>query len=165
MYVVAVATRTTDSPEPQTRVRDVDADMPSFGHQPALDGLRGVAVVIVLLFHAGLPWLSGGYLGVSVFFTLSGYLITSLLLTEHARSGRVSLGAFYGRRMRRLLPASTLCVALIIAARAFGAFAQVEGLRGDMVGALLQSFNWVKLAKGQSYGNLFLGGTSPLEHY
>jgi len=165
MYVVAVAMRTTDFPEPQTRVRDVDADMPSFGHQPALDGLRGVAVVLVLLFHAGLPWLSGGYLGVSVFFTLSGYLITSLLLTEHARSGRVSLGAFYGRRMRRLLPASTLCVALIIAARAFGAFSQVEGLRGDMVGALLQSFNWVKLAKGQSYGNLFLGGISPLEHY
>jgi peptidoglycan/LPS O-acetylase OafA/YrhL len=138
---------------------------PSFGYQPALDGVRAIAVVLVLLFHGGVPLLRAGYLGVSVFFTLSGYLITSLLLTEHERTDHIAVGAFYGRRMRRLLPASTLCVALVLGARAFGAFDRVEGLRADVFGALLQCFNWVTLAGGGSYGDLFVGGTSPLEHY
>src|SRR6188768_3852856 len=73
-------------------------------HLPALDGLRGLALVGVLLFHAdGL--LPGGYLGVDLFFVLSGYLITSLLLAEHGRTGRIDLYAFWVRRARRLLPA------------------------------------------------------------
>ena len=68
-----------------------------------------MAVALVLLFHLGLGWMSGGYLGVSVFFTLSGFLITSLLVTELQRSGTIRLGRFYGRRARRLLPASRAC--------------------------------------------------------
>lgn len=121
--------------------------------------------MLVLLFHAGFPWLSGGYLGVSVFFTLSGFLITSLLLVEQRTTGRVALGAFYARRARRLLPASIVCVVLVVVAHAAGAFRRVEGLRGDVVAAVLQVFNWATLRTGSSYGDLFQGGTSPLEHY
>ena len=141
----------------------------SLAYQPALDGTRAVAVMLVVVFHAGVSWLPAGYLGVSVFFTLSGYLITSLLLAEHDASGRVAMGAFYGRRVRRLLPASLLCVAAIMVARLFGAFSRVEHLRADIVGALFQVFNWVRLAGTSSYADLFAGGsagvTSPLEHY
>ena len=72
------------------------------GHIPALDGLRGVAIASVLIYHAG--GLSGGYLGVDLFFVLSGFLITSLLLEEHVERGRVSLPNFYIRRVRRLMP-------------------------------------------------------------
>jgi peptidoglycan/LPS O-acetylase OafA/YrhL len=136
-----------------------------FPHQPALDGIRAVAVVLVLLFHAGLPFVTGGYLGVSVFFTLSGYLITSLLLVEHARTGTIRVGAFYGRRVKRLLPASTLCIAGVIVARQFGAYTEVADLQTDVMGSVLQVFNWVQLAGSGSYGDLFGSATSPLEHY
>ena len=136
-----------------------------FPHQPALDGLRAVSVVLVLLFHAGLPFVPAGYLGVSVFFTLSGYLITSLLLVEQSRSGTVRVGAFYGRRVKRLMPASCLCLVGVVVARQFGAFAEVTDLRTDVIGAALQVFNWVQLAGGGSYGDLFGAATSPLEHY
>ena len=80
-------------------------------YQPALDGVRAVAVTMVLLFHGGVGWMRGGYFGVSVFFTLSGYLITSLLVREYDATARVSPGAFYVRRAKRLLPASTVCLA------------------------------------------------------
>ena len=83
---------------------------PRFGYQPALDGVRGLAVALVLCFHAGFGWMPGGYVGVSVFFTLSGFLITTLALREHGATGRLDVPAFYGRRLRRLLPASVACV-------------------------------------------------------
>ncbi len=137
----------------------------AFPHQPALDGIRAIAVMLVLLFHAGLPFVPAGYLGVSVFFTLSGYLITGLLLVENARTGTVRIGAFYGRRVKRLLPASTLCIAGVVVARQLGAFADVTDLRSDVVGAVLQVFNWVQLGGSGSYGDLFGSATSPLEHY
>src|SRR6478672_8723732 len=78
------------------------ASQSSLRHIPALDGLRGLAVAGVLLFHGG--HLVGGYLGVDLFFVLSGYLITSLLLAETTRTGTVGLGNFWARRARRLLP-------------------------------------------------------------
>jgi peptidoglycan/LPS O-acetylase OafA/YrhL len=77
--------------------------------RPDVEGLRGVAVLLVVLFHAGLP-LSGGFIGVDVFFVISGFLITGLLLREHERSGHVSLARFYARRVRRLLPAAAVVV-------------------------------------------------------
>ena len=123
----------------------------------------------MLLFHAGFTWMSGGYLGVSVFFTLSGFLITRLLVREQWTTGRVSFSRFYTRRARRLLPASLLCVALIMIARQFGEFAHVETLRSDAVAAIGQVFNWHRLAGASSYAELFADarGTavSPLEHY
>ena len=137
-------------------------------YQPALDGVRAVAVTLVVLFHLGLPWMPAGYLGVSVFFTLSGYLITSLLLTEFGGNSAVSLTRFYARRARRLLPASLMVLLAIVVARWMGEFSLVPGLRADLLGALLQVFNWVQLAGTSSYGALFGQAptfTSPLEHY
>src|SRR5436305_15046694 len=74
------------------------------GYSRALDGVRGIAIAIVVAFHA-FGWPAGGTLGVDLFFVLSGFLITTLLLEEHARSGRISIRAFYVRRASRLLPA------------------------------------------------------------
>ena len=87
-------------------------------YQPALDGLRGLAVLAVVCFHAGAGWAKGGFLGVSAFFTLSGYLITSLLVIEHERTGVIDLPAFYQRRARRLVPAGLL----VLGAGLMGAF-------------------------------------------
>jgi peptidoglycan/LPS O-acetylase OafA/YrhL len=93
------------------------------GHRPSLDALRGIAVLLVLLGHFGLIPESAATVGVTLFFVLSGYLITGLLLGEHARSGRVDLLAFYIRRARRLLPALALLLV---------ALAGVAWLRGDL---------------------------------
>ncbi len=82
-------------------------------HLPALNGLRGVAVIGVVLYHLQLSWARGGYLGVDLFFVLSGFLITTLLLEEWVGSGRIALGAFWGRRAKRLLPALFLVVAAL----------------------------------------------------
>jgi len=79
------------------------ARLEKLGYRPALDGVRGIAILLVLVYHAGL--IPAGYYGVDVFFVLSGFLITTLLLEEHGGTGRISLAAFYGRRARRLLPA------------------------------------------------------------
>jgi peptidoglycan/LPS O-acetylase OafA/YrhL len=138
-------------------------------YQPALDGVRALAVVAVLLFHAEVPGMTGGYLGVSVFFTLSGFLITSLLLAEHDRRGAIDAGSFYARRARRLLPASLLCVALIaVAAATTDWFDEVANLRRDGLAALFQVANWSFLFGGGSYQELFAqasGAVSPFEHF
>ena len=141
----------------------------SLRHEPALDGIRALAVVMVLLFHGGVSWVRGGYVGVSVFFTLSGFLITRLLLTEHDRSGRIDLGRFYARRLRRLVPAGLLCLLLVIVAAEAGWFTGVEDLRRDVTGALLQAANWVSLAGSDSYADLLAkvggGDPSPVAHF
>jgi len=81
---------------------------------PGLDGLRALAVVGVMIYHANHTWLRGGYLGVEVFFVISGYLITLLLIGEHERTGTVALRDFWLRRARRLLPALYLMMALLL---------------------------------------------------
>jgi peptidoglycan/LPS O-acetylase OafA/YrhL len=137
-------------------------------YQPALDGVRALAVTAVLFFHGGISWMSGGYLGVSVFFTLSGFLITSLLLVEHDRRGTVNAKAFYARRARRLLPASLACLLGVCLMAWAGWFRGVANLRRDVLGALFQVFNWVKLASGESYADLTTtasGFRRPLDHY
>lgn len=144
-------------------------------YQPALDGVRAVSVIAVLLFHADVALFSGGYLGVSVFFTLSGFLITSLLVAEYDNSrigdgpGRVRLTAFYARRARRLLPASVLCiVGVAVIARVTDWFDGVTTLRRDAVGGLLQVANWVFLSGDGSYQDLLqqqTGTVSPFEHF
>lgn len=137
-------------------------------YQPALDGVRAVAVAAVLLFHGGYGWFSGGYLGVSVFFTLSGFLITSVLLVEEERSATVSLARFYTRRATRLLPASLLCLAGIVVATRLGVFDGVNHMRRDLWGALGQVANWVLLRGDSSYQDLIdatAGRISPLDHY
>lgn len=77
-------------------------------HRTDIQGLRALAVVSVVLAHAGVTWLGGGFVGVDLFFVLSGFLITELLIREWQRHGRISLSTFWARRVRRLLPASTL---------------------------------------------------------
>ena len=131
---------------------------------PGLDGIRGVAVLAVMAFHAGLGAVSGGLLGVDMFFVLSGFLVTSLLLAEHARTGTIKLLAFWGRRARRLLPA--LLVLLI----GVGAYARWVGggvppaqLRADALFTLIYSANWHFIASGQNYFVKF-GALSPLLH-
>jgi peptidoglycan/LPS O-acetylase OafA/YrhL len=139
-----------------------------FAYQPALDGVRALAVAMVLVFHAGFGWMSGGYVGVSVFFTLSGYLITSLALVEHERTGALDVRAFYGRRIRRLLPASVLCLVAVVALAAGGLFAGVDHLRRDVWAAVIPVYNWVLLSGGRSYADLVSGvgdPASPLDHY
>ena len=89
----------------------------TLGRRPALDGIRGIAILLVVASHLNLPWLrAAGVTGVTLFFTLSGFLITALLLEEHARVGRVSLPAFYTRRARRLLPALVASIVVVAAA-------------------------------------------------
>lgn len=133
------------------------------GHQPGLDGLRGAAVLAVLAYHLG--WLPGGFLGVSLFFTLSGFLITNLLLQEADRSGRIRLGAFWARRARRLLPAAVAGVALAVAVTAAtGTADQLRALPGDVIGALAYSANWRFVLAHNSYRAGF-AAPSALLHY
>ena len=82
--------------------------------RPDIQGLRAVAVLLVVLYHAGLHGLSGGYVGVDVFFVISGFVITGLLLRERGTSGRTSLIGFYGRRSRRIIPAATLVIIVTV---------------------------------------------------
>ncbi|MCC6227280.1 MAG: acyltransferase [Microthrixaceae bacterium] len=134
-------------------------------HLPGLDGVRGLAVAAVLLFHGNFAWMSGGYLGVSLFFTLSGFLITSLLLSEHRGSGTIRLRDFWGRRFRRLLPAAWLTIGVVIVVVwALGDSADVEKLRGDVWSSTAQVANWRFLLAGTSYADLFRG-PSPLLHF
>jgi peptidoglycan/LPS O-acetylase OafA/YrhL len=132
---------------------------------PGLDGLRGLAVAAVLFFHGGFSWMVGGYLGVSTFFTLSGFLITSLLLAERATAGRVSLRTFWRRRFRRLMPASLACLAFIVV---FGVVAadpiQREKLAGDVIAALGYIANWRFIFSEQTYADLF-AEPSPVLHF
>ena len=106
--MVSAMERPVNGPEvADTRV----SPQASLGYRPELDGLRGLAVLSVMVFHSGL--IAGGWLGVDVFFALSGFLITSLLLEEYARTGRINLRYFYMRRALRLLPALVTLVAVL----------------------------------------------------
>lgn len=134
-------------------------------YEPGLDGLRALAIVAVLLFHAGFEWAPGGFLGVSLFFTLSGFLITRLLLAEHEGAGHVDLRAFWGRRLRRLLPAAVAGVLLVLALAPWIVEPGRGGvLRGDVWGAATSLSNWRFLLAGDSYADLF-AAPSPLQHY
>ena len=134
-------------------------------HLPGLDGLRGLAVIGVLLFHGGFTWAKGGFLGVSTFFTLSGFLITNLLVREWDRSEGINLGRFWARRFRRLLPAALIAIALVgVVWWRIGSAEQLNSLRGDMLAALGYVANWRFLTGGKSYADLFLS-PSPLQHF
>ena len=117
---------------------------------PSLDGVRGIAIALVVAFHLG--FLGGGWVGVDVFFVLSGFLITSLLLSEQARSGQVRLRAFWARRARRLLPALLLLlVVLAVYALAGGPGVVPSQLRSPAVATLLYFANWQQIVAGHSY--------------
>lgn len=136
-----------------------------FGYVPALDGVRALAVVAVICFHADVFGVTGGFIGVSVFFTLSGFLITSLLITEHLHAGHISLKGFYSRRLRRLMPASYLCIGLVLLALPFWDESQRRRLPGDALAALLNFANWRSAFSTVSYRDLLNAVPSPLAHF
>ena len=136
----------------------------SAGRLAALDGVRGVAVAVVVAYHLGVRQVHGGLFGVDVFFVLSGYLITGLLLDEWRRKGDISLAAFWGRRARRLLPALLLLIAVIaVTARWVLPSDQLGSVRGDAYATLFYSANWHAVFAGHGYFAAF-AAPSPLLH-
>ena len=134
----------------------------SLRYLPGLDGLRAVAVIAVILYHANKNWLSGGFLGVEVFFVISGYLITMLLINESQENGKINFRAFWMRRARRLLPALWT---LLIGVTTYCALFERDtlgNLRGDVVAAFVYGFNWFQIWVGTSYFSAF--GFVPLRH-
>jgi peptidoglycan/LPS O-acetylase OafA/YrhL len=133
-------------------------------YYPGLDGLRAVAVAGVLAFHGQLPHCQGGFLGVSSFFTLSGFLITSLLVREYAERGRIRLPRFWARRFRRLMPAAIVTLLGVATAAFVTDASQLWPLRGDAFAALFYYANWHFLISGRSYAALFFE-PSPVQHF
>jgi peptidoglycan/LPS O-acetylase OafA/YrhL len=120
-----------------------------------LDGLRGLAVLSVIFYHIGFPWASGGFLGVVVFFVLSGYLITDLIMTEWEQRGRIDLKNFWIRRARRLLPAMLAMLVIIIGWVSLFLPQLLETLQADALAALLYISNWWYIFHHQSYFDSF----------
>lgn len=141
------------------------ADRPvAGGHRPALDGLRGISVIAIILFHANVSWVHGGYWAVNVFFIVSGYLITGLLLQEYDRWGTVDLVRFYVRRAKRLLPAIVVTVVGVsVAARYLMGNSMPATTKGDALASLFYVANWRFIFTGQSYFEQF-GDPSPFRH-
>jgi peptidoglycan/LPS O-acetylase OafA/YrhL len=163
---MALGYATTQGEHPGTHPADAvapaDDPRPGLPHVPALDGLRGLAVGAVLIFHLG--HLRGGFLGVDLFFVLSGFLITSLLLGGRRGRDRVDLGLFWSRRARRLLPALFLLlagVAVLIAV--YTPETQRPLLRGDALATLGYVANWHAMGHQTTYWDLFTV-PSPLDH-
>jgi peptidoglycan/LPS O-acetylase OafA/YrhL len=130
---------------------------------PGLDGLRALAVLAVVAYHLGLSWAPGGLLGVGVFFTLSGYLITDLLLGQRARTGSLQLVDFWLRRARRLLPALFVMLAVVTAWVALLYRSQLGALRGAVAASVAYVSNWYLIGQHSSYFARF-GPPSPLGH-
>ena len=137
---------------------------PNSRYIPALDGLRTLAVVAVVLYHLNLTWAQGGLLGVTIFFVLSGYLITRLLLNEVAKTGRIDLKSFWIRRIRRLVPAVVTVVFVTCALCTIFNHVMLTKMRPDILPSLLFFNNWWQIAQDVSYFNA-LGDPSPLTHF
>jgi peptidoglycan/LPS O-acetylase OafA/YrhL len=147
---------------------EVDASLTSRGdrrYRPDIQGLRAVAVVLVVLYHAGLPGLTGGYVGVDVFFVISGFLITRQLVTESTRTGGISLSGFYARRIRRLLPSALLVILVtVVVAREWGPALQATSTAKDGLFAAFYSTNFWLAAEGVDYQHA-AAAVSPLQHF
>jgi peptidoglycan/LPS O-acetylase OafA/YrhL len=152
-------TRPTRRRKPDQLGRQQISQLP---YLPGLDGIRAVAVVAVMVYHANSDWLPGGYLGVEVFFVISGYLITLLLIAEHERSGTIDLKSFWIRRFRRLLPALFVMMLLLSVWVALFERDALGKLRGDVLAGVLYGSNWYQIWIGAGYsaGNDF----APLRH-
>jgi peptidoglycan/LPS O-acetylase OafA/YrhL len=134
-------------------------------YRPELDGLRSIAVYLVLLFHTGLGWAKGGFIGVDLFFVLSGFLVSSVILSEIDRTGTLRVGRFYARRVRRLLPAAVVVVvATSLAFTVLWSVARRLDIVGDAQSALLYYANWHFM---QETGDYFAADVdkSPFLHF
>jgi peptidoglycan/LPS O-acetylase OafA/YrhL len=132
-------------------------------YMPGLDGLRAVAVLSVIAFHLGFGWAPGGLLGVGIFFTLSGYLITDILLSQLARHGHISLGRFWLARARRLLPALFAMLTIVVAWVTIFGPAQPQQFRDAVVASALYVSNWQLIFGDVSYFARF-APPGPLNH-
>jgi len=147
----------------QTRARSTAA--PAAHYRPQLDGLRAVAVYLVVAYHAGIHGFSGGFIGVDLFFVLSGYLVTQLLLRDFRAAEHIGFRRFYARRVRRLLPAAF--ATLLIAAAAYTAVAapaEVNAARGGFRAAFLYVANWHFIAQSNDYFAPDVN-TNPVVHF
>lgn len=136
---------------------------PSGHYRPGLDGIRALAVAAVLAYHFDAPWLPGGLLGVGVFFTLSGFLITSILMSTWERCGNLNLKDFWLRRARRLMPALVLVVTAVVVATVAVAPSQLGSRLRESFGAAFYVTNWVDIVGGDSYFDQFTG-PAPFDH-
>ena len=151
-----------DAPSAPRRHKHASTPGPA-AHIGGLDGLRAIAVTAVVIYHLGLDWLPGGFLGVDLFFVISGFLITTLLLTEIGVRGRIDFRGFYLRRARRLLPALVLMLvgtAILVSTIATDV---AEQFLRDLPGAALYLSNWWALGQEQSYFEL-IGRGNVLAH-
>lgn len=147
--------RPTERPAPEP---PAPRPTPKFhlSHTPALDGLRGIGVGVIVLFHGGVQFLGGAYLAMAMFFPLSGFLITTVLLEERITTGAIRLKVFWKRRARRLLPALiALLVAVGVYARFFADPIEAARLRGDSIATLFYGANWYSIVAKQDYWDLF----------
>ncbi|MCX6510355.1 MAG: acyltransferase family protein [Actinobacteria bacterium] len=151
--------------QPQTDIApDTTSQSSSQRWRPGLDGLRALAVLGVMAYHEPNVEMPGGFLGVDLFFVLSGFLITGLLLDERRTSGTLSLRSFWNRRARRLLPAlAALLLAVVVATTILGDVSQRRDLPGGVLSAVLYDSNWNQIAQHQSYFDQFTS-LSPLQH-
>lgn len=143
-----------------SRTRNATTRLP---HLPGLDGLRAIAVLAVLGYHLELPWLRGGFLGVDVFFVISGYLITALLLREWHSDRRIDVREFLRRRARRLLPALFTMTGTVMMLGAAGLGSEITRFRDDALATLTYGFNWFQVLGDQSYFET-MGRPSPFNH-
>jgi peptidoglycan/LPS O-acetylase OafA/YrhL len=136
---------------------------PHIAYRPGLDGLRALAVIAVFLYHSRIDWMPGGFLGVDLFFVLSGYLITSLLLVEWEARNRIDLRRFWLRRARRLFPALVVVVLAALILGAIFARGDLARTRGDAISSLFYYTNWHLVLANHSYF-VRMGSPSLLQH-
>jgi peptidoglycan/LPS O-acetylase OafA/YrhL len=157
------ATLVADAPTALRRRRRTTPLLREF--RPDIQGLRAVAVLLVVLYHAGVPGITGGYVGVDVFFVISGFLITGKLVREAAANGRISFLSFYAGRIRRLLPAAAVVVlATLGAARLWGSVFQIRSVGWDAVLTAVYGINYRLAENGVNYQQAD-GPESPLQHF
>jgi peptidoglycan/LPS O-acetylase OafA/YrhL/cellulose synthase/poly-beta-1,6-N-acetylglucosamine synthase-like glycosyltransferase len=132
--------------------------------RPDIQGLRAIAVLLVVAYHAHVPKITGGYVGVDVFFVISGFLITSQLVREHDKTGRISLLRFYGGRIRRLLPPALIVIAAtLLMSRVWGSIFHVRDVAHDALYGVFYAINFHLAAEGVDYQQAD-GPASPLQH-
>lgn len=155
---------TLSAPAPSTTGRRPRGRRAAGGFRPDIQGLRAVAVLLVVLYHAGVPGFSGGYVGVDVFFAISGFVITASLLREHATSGRISIARFVARRIRRLGPASALVLVVTLVVLAVSGYPAARSDAVDAIAAALHLSNYRFAIESVDY--LAADGLlSPFQHY
>ncbi|NBK46524.1 acyltransferase family protein [Staphylococcus delphini] len=131
-------------------------------YMPGLDGIRAVAVIAIIIYHLNPQWLWGGFLGVDTFFVISGYLITSLLLTEYHNTGKIELTSFWLRRVKRLIPAVLFLVMGVLVLTLIFMPTEIEKVRADSIAAIFYVSNWWYIMQNVDYFEQF--AVQPLKH-